>query len=114
VFRRSQQHHVGWHAASFLDVDQVADFKLCTGNADGAPGCQLSKPGRVHLLVTLIPSDIIDCLTNNCDRKDKAQRPPIGVEISDLKLWYELAQGHHQEKHVEEELELVVQDHGQK
>ena len=57
-----------------------------------------------------LPSDIIDCLTNNCDRKDKAQRSPIGVEISNLKLRYELAQGHDQEKHVEEELELVVQD----
>ena len=57
-----------------------------------------------------LPSEIINGFPDCSDCQDESQWPPIGVEITNLELWDELTQSHDQEEHIEEELELVVQN----
>jgi len=64
----------------------------------------------VELAISLEATEVVDGLANHSNAEDEAQWTPVRVEISYAQLWHKLAQGHHQEEHVQEKLELVVEN----
>lgn len=58
-------------------------------------------------------SQVIYCLTTNGDGQDKAQGTPVGVQVANTNVRQELAQRHDEEIEVQEETELLEEDHRQ-
>lgn len=52
-------------------------------------------------------SEVIHSLPEQCHSKDKAQRPPVCVQVPNTDAGDELAECHHQEVQVQEETKLI-------
>lgn len=99
-----------------LDLDDLANFDILGTDGGQARAClrgYLLKFGQVQFFVPLQPLEVIISLFEHRDGEDENQRCHIGEEQSNLQEGHELRKSNEQKEHVEEELELVVEQEGQ-
>ena len=89
---------------------------LCINNLDsiGASTIDFLVLCPIEELISPVPLDIIICFLDHGHDQDENQRGNISHQEPNFEKGYKLRDGYQKEKHVKEELELVVEQLWQK
>ena len=117
-FKKDQ---IGWHSLALRNLDNLADFYVF--GADGhdaahAPTLRRSlKHSILRVVQVLIPPktiEIVHAFFNHGHYQYECKRCNISEKEADFEEGHKLTDGDQEEKHVEEEFELVVEHSGYK
>ena len=110
-----EEDEVGRDALPLHNLDDHADFDVLGGNRfDRAITIRLARQGCILSVIELfIASEAVEVVPSflyHRDDKYEGQWSNVSKQEAYLEEWYKLTDGNDQEEHVEEELELVVED----
>lgn len=121
LLRGLKQNQIGRHSLSLSNLDDLANFDIFGGNRHNAAHAPPLGGSLEHCILRIVqifvapvPIEVVHAFLNHCHNQYKGEWCNVGEEESDFEEGHKLTDGDEQEKHVEEELELVVEDFGDK